>query len=217
MIICFDLDGTLVDTEDWIIYSFQKAFKNNNKKVPSKTKIFEQWGETSQKIIRGASSEKLTKKEIISIKEEFYKVRKKTESMIKIFPNTKKILKILNKKYKLAITSNNPHNEILNILKLTKINKKLFGVIIGDDEVKRAKPFPDEIYAAEKKFKKKVKFMVGDTLQDIKTAKSAKIKSIIIKNGPKQIWKNLKKADFIIKDIKEIPKLIKEVTNGSTT
>jgi len=58
---------------------------------------------------------------------------------------------------------------------------------------------------------KKVKFMVGDTIQDIKTAKAAKVKSIIIKTGPKSTWKNLNKADFIIKDIKELPKILKEV------
>jgi len=53
--------------------------------------------------------------------------------------------------------------------------------------------------------------MVGDTIQDIKTAKAAKVKSIIIKTGPKSTWKNLNKADFIIKDIKELPKILKEV------
>jgi len=33
---------------------------------------------------------------------------------------------------------------------------------------------------------------------------------LISGSEPKETWKNLKKADFIIKDIKEIPKLIKE-------
>ncbi len=53
--------------------------------------------------------------------------------------------------------------------------------------------------------------MVGDTEQDIKTAKAAKVKSIIILNAPKPTWKNLNKADYKIKDIKELPSLIKEV------
>jgi len=53
--------------------------------------------------------------------------------------------------------------------------------------------------------------MVGDSKQDIKTAKAARVKSIIILTTPKPYWKNLKEADYKIKDIKEIPKLIKEV------
>lgn len=216
MIICFDLDGTLVDTENWIVNAFQKAFKENNKKVPTKNNIFKYWGLTSKELIKKSSSEKLTKKEIKRIREDFYKIRKQTKSRITVFPNTKRILRNLSKKYHLAIISNNPRKEILNILRITKIDRKLFKIVIGDDEVRRAKPFPDEIYAAEKKFKKKVRFMVGDTVQDIKTAKASKVSSIIIKNGPMKTWKNLKKADFIIEDIKELPKLIKEETNGST-
>ena len=216
MIICFDLDGTLVDTEKWIVDAFQNAFKENNKKAPTKNKIFKYWGLTSKELIRKSSPEKLTKKEAEKIREDFYKIRRQTRSMITVFPNTKRTLRNLSKKYHLAIISNNPHKEILNILRITKIDKRLFKLVIGDDEVKRAKPFPDEICVAEKKFKKKVRFMVGDTIQDIKTAKASKVSSIIIKNGPRQTWKNLKKADFMINNIKELPKLIKEETNGST-
>ncbi|MBT3394976.1 HAD family hydrolase [archaeon] len=210
MIICFDLDGTLIDTEDWIINSLKEAYKNNNKKIPTKKQILANWGNISTVIIRKSSQEKLTKKEVENIRVEFYRIRDQSISKVKPFKNTKRVLNQLSKKYKIALVSNNNHKELLKLLKATKIDKKIFKTIIGDDEVKRAKPFPDEIYTAEKRLGKKVKFMIGDSIQDIKTAKAAKVKSIVIKTGPKETWKNLKKADFIIKDIKEIPKLIKE-------
>jgi len=209
MIICFDLDGTLVDTEKWIINSLKESYKKHNKKFPPRKELFEYWGRSATYFIKKISPE-LTKKEVLDIREDFYKLRERTKSMIKPFPNSKRVLRNLSKKYTLVIVSNNPHKKILDILTTTKIDKKLFKLIIGDDEVKRAKPFPDELYKAEKIFKKQIKFMVGDTVQDIKTAKAAKVKSIIIKNGPKETWKDLKKADFIIKDIKELPKLLKE-------
>jgi HAD superfamily hydrolase (TIGR01549 family) len=210
MIICFDLDGTLIDTEKWIVNALKKAFKLNNKKVPVKKQIFKEWGKNARILIK-AIDPTLKKEEIENIRKDFYVIRKQTKSMIKPFPNTKKTLRKLNKDYKLAILSNNSHKIILEILNITKIDKKLFSIIVGDDEVKRAKPFPDEIYKAENKLKKKVSFMVGDTIQDIKTARAAKVKSIIIKQGPKETWKNLNKANFIIKNISELLKLIKEV------
>ena len=210
MIICFDLDGTLIDTEDWIINSLKEAYKNNNKKIPTKKQILANWGNISTVIIRKSSQEKLTKKEVENIRVEFYRIRDQSISKVKPFKNTKRVLNQLSKKYKIALVSNNNHKELLKLLKATKIDKKIFKTIIGDDEVKRAKPFPDEIYTAEKRLGKKVKFMIGDSIQDIKSPKAAKVKSIVIKTGPKETWKNLKKADFIIKDIKEIPKLIKE-------
>ena len=216
MIICFDLDGTLIDTEDWIINSLKEAYKNNNKKIPTKKQILANWGNISTVIIRKSSQEKLTKKEVENIRVEFYRIRDQSISKVKPFKNTKRVLNQLSKKYKIALVSNNNHKELLKLLKATKIDKKIFKTIIGDDEVKRAKPFPDEIYTAEKRLGKKVKFMIGDSIQDIKTAKAAKVKSIVIKTGPKETWKNLKKADFIIKDIKEIPKLIKEAKQWFT-
>ena len=162
MIICFDLDGTLVNSEKWIVYSFQEAFRINTKKIPTKKNIFKYWGETCSSLIKKCSKDKLTKNEAEKIRADFYRIRKKTKSMVKAFPFTLKILKQLKKENHLAIVSNNPHNEILEILKFTKLDKKNFEVIIGDNEVKRPKPFPDELLKVEKKFNKKVEFMVGE-------------------------------------------------------
>jgi len=206
MIICFDLDGTLVDTEKWIKESEKLAFKKNGIKITNK-ELHSVWGLNLTTQIKTLYPKF---KEINKVKKDFEEIRNEKIKLIKPFKNTKRVLNNLNKKYTLCILSNNPHTKIELILEQTKIDKNIFKLIIGDDEVKRAKPFPDEIYKAEKKLKKKVKFMVGDTVQDIKTAKAAKVKSIIIKTGPKQTWKTLNNADFIIKDIKELPKLIKE-------
>jgi pyrophosphatase PpaX len=209
MIICFDLDGTLVNTEKWIVDAITVALKKHNLKIKKKD-LYKQWGVVLRTVLK-KTFPKLTKTEIEEIIIDFEKERKNTIHKIKPFKNTKKILKELSKKYTLCILSNNPHSIINKILKIAKIDEKLFSVIIGNDEVKRAKPFPDEIYKAEKELKNKVQFMVGDSKQDIKTAKAAKVKSIIILTSPKQVWKDLKEANYKVKDIKEIPKLIKEV------
>jgi HAD superfamily hydrolase (TIGR01549 family) len=208
MIICFDLDGTLVDTGNWILSSTKNVFEKNNLKF-NKKKLIKLWGLTFKSQLKKLFPT-LKKTEIDKIEKEFQEERKKTIHKIKPFKNTKKTLKTLSKKYSLALLSNNPHYMINKILKQTKIDRKLFDIIIGDDEVRKPKPFPNEIKKAERKLKKKAKFMIGDTKQDILTAKRAKIKSIIIKRRivPK---KDLKEADFIIKDIKQLPKIIKEV------
>jgi HAD superfamily hydrolase (TIGR01549 family) len=214
MIICFDLDGTLVNTDEWILNAMLKSVRNNGYKIYRKD-IYPLWGITFRQVLK-ILYPKITKKEIKNILTEFEEIRSETQHLIKPFKNTKRILKKLSKDYHLAILSNNIHSKIEEVLKITKIDKKLFDMLIGEDEVRRPKPFPDEIYKAEKKFGKKVKIMVGDTKQDIKTAKAAKVKSVIIMNAPKETWKDLKKADFKIKDIKELPKIAKEVKCHNT-
>ena len=210
MIICFDLDGTLVDTHDWNVDAELKSFIKNGIKV-KRNQLYDMWGMTLKDQIK-IISPKIKKEKIEQIRRDFEKERENTLEGIKPYKNTKKILKRLSKKYCLCLLSNNTHKKIEWILEQTKIDKKLFKLIVGYDDVKRAKPFPDEIYKAEKELKKKVQFMVGDSLQDIKTAESSKVKSVIILTSPKQVWKDLKEADYKIKDIKELPKLIKEVT-----
>jgi pyrophosphatase PpaX len=214
MIICFDLDGTLVNTERWIVKAIQETLKKHGMKI-TKKKIYQSWG-INLRVLLKKNFPHLKKEDIITITNEFDETRKKTINRVKPFKNTKKTLVILSKKYKLGLLSNNAHQMIEEILKTTKINKKLFKVIIGDDEVRKPKPFPNEVYKAERKLGKKVKFMVGDTIQDIKTAKAAKLKSIIILTGPKSTWKGLKSADFLIKDIKELPRIIKEAECHNT-
>jgi|APSaa5957512622_1039677.scaffolds.fasta_scaffold42429_2 HAD superfamily hydrolase (TIGR01549 family) len=209
MIVCFDLDGTLVDTEKWIVDAILVTLKKHKLKITKKV-IYSHWGEVLHVSLRKVFP-KLKNQEIEEIIKDFEKERKRTRNKIRPFKNTKRILRQLSKKYTLCLLSNNPHNVINNILKTSKIDKKLFSTIIGNDEVKRPKPFPDEIYKAEKKFGKKVKFMVGDSRQDIITSKRAKVKSIIILTTPKNYWKNLKDADYRIKDITDIPSLLKEV------
>ncbi len=209
MIICFDLDGTLLNTQEWIIEAQIKSLKKYGIKQ-TKKQIYDMWGLTFSDQIKKLSPG-IKQEKIDDINQEFNKIRFSNTNVIKPYKNTKRVLKLLSKKYTLGLLSNNSHESIIKVLKKSKINKDLFKVIVGSSDVKHAKPFPDEIYLAEKKLKKKVQFMVGDTQQDIKTAKAAKVKSIIIKNGPKQIWKTLNKADFLIEDISEIPSLIKEV------
>jgi HAD superfamily hydrolase (TIGR01549 family) len=210
MIICFDLDGTLLNTNKWILDSQIKAYKKNNIKY-TKKQLYSMWGLTlgnQTKLLKPT----VTKKELKKIGEDFHEIRFATIKTIKPYKNVKKILKKLSKSYTLCLLSNNRHSSLIKLLETTKIDPKLFHLIIGVDDVKHPKPFPDEIYLAEKKLKKKVQFMVGDTQQDIKTAKAAKVKSIIVLNSPKQTWKTLNNANFKIKDISEIPSLINEVS-----
>lgn len=209
MIICFDLDGTLVDTEEWVSNAIKESFRKNGLKVNDK-KIYQVWGLTIRSLIKKEYPS--TKKEKTDkIVKDFEKTRSKTINKLKPFKNTKRVLRNLSKKYTMCLVSNNKHRRILQILNQTKIDKKLFKAIVGYDDVRKPKPFPNEIYKAERELGKRVKFMVGDTEQDIKTAKRAKVKSIIILTAPKEHRKSLKNADYKIKDIKELPKLIKEV------
>ena len=95
MIVCFDLDGTLVDTEAWIKKSEKLAFKKNGIKVTNK-ELYSVWGLNLTTQIKTLYPE-LKQKEINKIKKDFEEIRNEKIDLIKPFKNTKRILTNLSK------------------------------------------------------------------------------------------------------------------------
>lgn len=94
---------------------------------------------------------------------------------VRIFPQTKDILKELSKiQMKIALISNTP-GKILNlVLKHHKI-KRYFDVIVTIDDVKKGKPAPDMVLKACRMLKVKPKntILIGDTKNDMIAGKRA--------------------------------------------
>ena len=209
-LICFDVDETLVHSNNVHIKSFNKAFiKNNLKPINEKRLAKALQGESSETIIKKFYP-RLREKDIEKVhlaKRRF--VIKETYRYVKQIDKSSKILKDLKKHYRIALISNCVHQEIKKMLDFAKIRKESYDFIIGKDEVKHPKPYPDEIFKAEKLAKEKADFMVGDSLQDIKAARRAKIRIITVLTGntPKERLINAK-PDYIVNSIKDVPKIL---------
>ena len=208
-LICIDMDNTLIDSDKAHILSYNKAFENNNlKKVSSKvmTKYF---GLVGFEIIKKLFP-KLDNKETLKVLDDSHSFFvNDTIKYLKPFKNIKKTLIILKKKYELALISNARKVEILKSLKAAKINPKIFDVLVGSDEVKRPKPFPDIVLRAEHIMNKKAIYVIGDSIYDIKAGKKAKIKTIGVLTGnhtKEQLKKE--KADFIFKNFDEVLRIL---------
>lgn len=209
MIICFDLDGTLINTQKWIMPSLKLAFNLNGLKVTKKDMI-DNWGSSVPRMIKRVYP-RLKEESIKKISSDYLRIRLKKINQVKPFKDTIFTLKYLKKKgFKLVLVSNNSKKDIMALLKQTKIDKSYFSVIIGEDQVKRPKPFPDELFAVEKKLSKKIACFIGDTFQDMKAARSANVISILVKTGPKSSSLTKVKPDFIVNHLKDVIPLIEE-------
>ena len=208
-LICFDLDGTLLDANRMHFIAFNKAFKNSGLKEVKYKEIFPLFGLMKEKIVKKLFPRikvgKLSK--IIKDKNKF--TLEKGYKFVKNFSGVKKSLKILNRKYRLGIVSNCSHKEIITLLNNAKINLNLFSVIVGNDDVKRGKPYPDEIIKAEKISGLNAEYIVGDTVYDIKAGKKAKVKTIGVLTGihSKKILEK-EKPWKIVRSVKDLPKYI---------
>ena len=208
-LICFDLDGTLLNTNKLHFVTFNEAFKKNGLGEVKYREISPLFGLVKREIINmlffGLDENKL--KKILKDKNEF--TLKESYKFVKNFLGIKKSLIILKKRYDLGIVSNCSHKEIVTLLKKASIDLKLFSVIIGDDDSIRGKPYPDEIFKAKKVSGLNVEYMVGDSIYDIRAGKKAKVKTIGVLTGVhnKKILEK-EKPWKIIKSVRDLPKYI---------
>ncbi|MBS3160451.1 HAD family hydrolase [Candidatus Woesearchaeota archaeon] len=213
-LICFDLDNTLIYSDKCHILAYNYALKQEKLAVPSKKFLVSLFGMPHYKLIEliapdldSEDIEKLTRLHDNILVRKTYKYSNAVAGTVKT-------LDTLKKDYNLAILSNSSHRNIILLLKGAKIDKNLFKIIIGNDDVKRSKPYPDEIFKAEHLFHTKADFMIGDSIYDMLAGKRANVKTIGVLTGhyPRMLLKK-QGADYIIKSVNKLPQLLKEVNN----
>ncbi len=206
--ICIDMDNTIIDSDKTHIIAYQKAFKKNRLEVFSSKEIKKYFGLSSYNIVKNLFP-KLNYFEIQKILTDNYNYFLKSKHKLKAFNGVKKTLLILKRKYILILISNCTRKEIVISLKEIKLNNKIFTLLVGSDDVKKPKPYPDEINFAKNKLKCNVKYLIGDSIYDIMAGRKAKVKTIGVLTG-NHTKEELRKAksDFIIDNFSEVLEIV---------
>jgi len=182
MIILFDLDGTLIDSTEAILESFNVAFKTFNNPTPSDEKIKELIGLPLDVMFvkLGVSEEK--KWDYVDAYKKHY--RKISTQKTKLLPYAKEAIIKASKIAKLGIVTTKTSRYSAELLEHFGV-LKYFEVLIGREDVNNPKPHPEPILVALKKMNAKNEkvYMIGDTCLDCISAKEAKINSIGVCSG----------------------------------
>jgi len=207
-IICFDLDGTLIDSTDVHVKAFQEAAIKNNLRYRSSFEIARLLGPPAEVIAKRLYPRASTRKLQKLVKDKIDITIKKTAKYVMPIKGVLAVLKDLKKKYKLVLITNCTHKEMTALLKKAGIDPKVFDLILTKETLPAPKPSKKIIEYIENKLKGKVKYFVGDTTYDVNTAKAAKVKSIAVLSGVHD-YKTLQRVepDIILKDISYLPKI----------
>ena len=188
----FDLDGVIVDSEDAWFFSLNATLKYFNKNQISK-EIFNEkyWGnDVNDTLIK------------LDLPNEAVKIVNNVYldniNNVKIFPDTIDTLFKL-EKYKKGLITNTPKKSALSLLKKFNI-LRYFNIVVTSDDVKFGKPNPEIIEKACKLLNVKPfdVVIIGDTISDVKAAKSIGSTVIGIKID----------ADYSINKLSEILNLL---------
>ncbi len=209
-IITFDLDETLINAKKCHWYAFNDAFKKFGlSKITYKKLRPHLSGKHAHQIVKELFP-KVSKEKINKIVKEHHRLigvryGKYARRIKGVIPALKKI----KKKYKIGLISNCTHKEINGLLKGAKIDKKIFDIIIGQDDVRKSKPYPDELFKAERLTHRDIKFHVGDSSYDIIAARRSNTKAISVLTGVHS-RKTLKKEKpfAIVKSVADVPRVI---------
>lgn len=173
--ILFDLDGTLLDTNELIQKSFEYTFEYFGYSF-TKEEILQFNGPPLMKTFSEINPD---------LAEEMVKVYRKHNhenhtKYVKLFPNVRETLEVLKKNGKnLAIVTAKMRSGVELGLELTKI-KDYFDAIVTIDDVKNPKPHPEPVLKAMSELdgEREESIMVGDNYHDIESGKNAGIKTV---------------------------------------
>ena len=139
------------------------------------------------------------------IEETLLKSRDIMESELQLNAGVLELLaELKNKKYKIALASNNNGSTIFYVLKKFGIEQS-FDAIVTAEEVKNGKPAPDVYEVAVKKLGLVPEECIGieDSVIGLQAVKNAGMKCVVVPNEF-TMGKTFDSADLIIKSLKDI-------------
>lgn len=213
--IIFDLDGTLIDTNNIIIESFKEVFRvhfPNN--IPQNDVILTFIGPTLQQTFGNytTSSEKID--EMIMTYREFYveyEVGNHT-----LYPRVIEVLTSLKDLgFNLAILTSKFNEAAWPSYTYYKLDT-IFSSFTGLDDVTYAKPHKNAVETVLKHYPESIgAIMIGDNQGDILAGKNAGIYSAGVAWSIKGSDYLLKaNPDFILKDMQDIFRILKDIEGG---
>ncbi len=177
--ILFDFDGTVMDTNNVIIMSWQHTFRtleNREEKLENLTKTF---GEPLERTLANFFPD-VPVEESIEIYRSFH--RDNFGELITLFPGMKELLaEVKQRGYKTALVTSRLGETTMQGLEKYEI-KKYFDVVVTADDTTKHKPDPQPVNIALEKLGSAPEeaVMLGDTLFDILCARNAGVKSILV-------------------------------------
>jgi beta-phosphoglucomutase len=203
--VIFDRDGTLADTRQAIVVSFQKTINEINCKVTNEyieRRIGIGAAETFREILQSCGKtfdEELVRRLI----ERKSQLEIELTSQVKLFPGARELLEALHSKVKVGLASMNNRSVIKHMVEANRL-QSYFDVILTADSVSHSKPDP-EIFlktASELKTSPEECVVFEDSIFGVKAAKSADMGCVAVATGVySQEELEVEKPDLVVKTL----------------
>ena len=189
MVILFDLDGTVIDSTEPIVASFQHAFVQMSKEPPRREQIFDQIGHPLDVMFENLCAPRELISDFVTIYKEKY--REISFAGTFLIDGAKEAIELASSFATLGVVTTKTSKYSAELLEYLGVMHH-FGTLVGREDVVYPKPNAEPILTALSRLGKVAdenSWMIGDTMMDIDSAKNAGISHVGVFTGyaPKDI------------------------------
>lgn len=173
--LCFDVDGTLSDTDDLYTRRLSKFFPKILFKNPDYTaRRFVMWIEAPGNALLGLADTLHLDDEMVAVINWLSRHRKHSDKKFLLVPGVDEMLKQLQGRYPMAVVSARDEKGTMRFLEQFDL-VKYFDVVITGLSATHTKPYPDPVLLAAKNMNVPPEncLMIGDTTVDIRAGRAA--------------------------------------------
>ena len=205
--VIFDWDGTLADTRQAIVISFQKALSEINCKVSNEyieRRIGIGAADTFRDILRSAKMQ-FDEKLIQRLVERKSQLEIELTDRVKLFLGARELLEALHGKVKMGLASMNNRSVVIHLLKAKDL-EKYFDTVLTAESISHSKPNPEIFLKAASKLKASPEkcVVVEDSIFGVKAAKLANMGCVAVVTGVySRLELEKEKPDLIVKTLKD--------------
>ena len=209
--LCFDVDGTLSDTDDLYSQKVSRFLPRLIFKDPHHTaRRIVMWIEAPGNALLGLADQLGMDDQMMAIIDWMSRHRKQSTKKFLLVPGVDEMLKQLHGRYPMAIVSARDERGTMAFLEHYGL-VKYFDVIMTGLSAPHTKPYPDPILLAAQKMNIPPEncLMIGDTTVDMRAGKSAGAQTAGVLCGfGEEIELNQMGADVILEDTTKLLKIL---------
>ena len=197
-IILFDLDGTLIDSTEAILESFEMAFKSFGRDVPPQEDIKELIGHPLDYMFEHLGVSKDVVWDYVDAYKKYYRTISCQKTLL--LPNALQAIELAHSFAILGIVTTKTALYSKEMLEYMGV-MHYFDVLIGREDVTNPKPHPEPIQKALSMLPKVSNvWMIGDTCMDMVSAKESCVKAIGVTSGYATYQELSKCSDMVVED-----------------
>ncbi len=205
--LCFDVDGTLSDTDDLYTQRLARSLPRIVFRDPMRTaRRIVMWAEAPGNGLLGLADTLGIDDEMIAVIDWIYRHRKQTWKTFPLVPGVDQMLARLYGRYPMAVVSARDERGTLRFLDHFGLTR-FFDVVVTALSAEHTKPYPDPVLLAAQKMDAAPEqcLMIGDTTVDIRAGRSAGAQTVGVLCGFGE-EKELKKqgADLILQSTADL-------------